>query len=212
MLIIGTSFEPSPMAIALKVSICNCSQCSRTRRALTSPLTISPMTLPVMRPSTISKVLACIASKFNSFCTCSAKKVNPPETKTHFTPCACAARMSACAPSLMRSRSRNTSSSKANGVPAKNAMRRMSDSLKSLISPRIEASVMLATSAFLPAKSAISSIHSILISVESMSIASTLKSAQVTSRSKHATSIDNGCAAAMSSRFCAGVNRVLWMA
>jgi peptidyl-prolyl cis-trans isomerase A (cyclophilin A) len=47
--------------------------------------------------------------------------------------------------------------------------------LKSVISPRMAASVMAATSAFLPTASAISSMHSMLISVESMSKATALK-------------------------------------
>ncbi|MNU03523.1 hypothetical protein D3C72_2475820 [compost metagenome] len=42
-------------------------------------------------------------------------------------------------------------------------------SLKSVISPRMVASVIAATSAFLPVASAISSMHSMVISVESMS-------------------------------------------
>ena len=48
--------------------------------------------------------------------------------------------------------------------------------MKSVISPRMAASVIAATSALRPAAAAISSMHSIEISVESMSKAASLKS------------------------------------
>ena len=63
-----------------------------------------------------------------------------------------------------------------NRVSSVSAKRRRRLSLKSVISPRMAASVMAATSALRPTASAISSTHSMLISVESMSNAMSLKS------------------------------------
>ncbi|MCY1512873.1 hypothetical protein D9M68_473490 [compost metagenome] len=106
-----------------------------------------------------------------------AKKVKPPDTSSTLRPAFLQAATSSVAPGLSFRRSSYTCCSAATGTPCSSATRRRRLSLKSLISPRIVASVIAATSAFLPTASAISSMHSMLISVESMSNAISLKSA-----------------------------------
>ena len=102
------------------------------------------------------------------------KKVKPPETSNVWIPLALAPAINSLAPRFRRKRSLKTPSSALSGTPFRRATRRRKLSLKSLISPRIAASVISDTSFFFPTASAISSIHSILIRVESISMANTL--------------------------------------
>ena len=55
---------------------------SRVRCAFTSASTMSPAMRPVSLPSTISSVFDTVASSFSRACRRSVKKVNPPETSS----------------------------------------------------------------------------------------------------------------------------------
>ena len=76
------------------------------------------------------------------------------------------------------------------GSPDSSATRRCRLSLKS-ISPRIADAVIAATSGLMPTMSAISSMHSIVISVESMSMATTRTRSRVRLEETNAMSIPN---------------------
>jgi hypothetical protein len=98
------------------------------------------------------------------------KKSKPPETSSVFAPTAAKPASIRSAPGDRHNRSAYTCSSALTGNPASSATRRRRLSGKS-ISPRIACAVIAATCGFSPCRSAISSMHSMVISVESMSIA-----------------------------------------
>ena len=122
-------------------------------------------------------------------------------------PAALSAPISSRAPGLSCSRSRYTVSSASALRPSSRATRRLSDSRKS-ISPRMAASVISATWAFLPHWSAISSMHSMSISVESMSVTNRPKSFRRRPAGTKAKSTPAAShSAAMPSRVCASTSR-----
>ena len=84
--IIFRSFEPSPIAMARCGSMPSVAHVSRSVRAFTSALTISPITFPVSLPSTISSVFARVKSRPRRAFSFSVKNVKPPETSSVFKP------------------------------------------------------------------------------------------------------------------------------
>ncbi len=98
------------------------------------------------------------------------KNVKPPETSRVVAPARLNPSSMRCAPRDSCRRSSYTLCSAATSSPSRSATRRVRLSRKS-ISPRIAAPVMAATCGLMPIMSAISSMHSMVISVESMSIA-----------------------------------------
>jgi diguanylate cyclase (GGDEF)-like protein/PAS domain S-box-containing protein len=153
---------------------------SSSTRRFSAPSTTRPQgrgtSRPVSRPSASSSTLARAKSMPSRCFTRSEKKVKPPLTSSVFRPALRQASMKASTPGLSCSRSSATACSADSGTPASRASLRLRLSLKLVISPRIAASVMAATSDRRPAASAISSMHSIEISVESMSKAASPKS------------------------------------
>ena len=101
--------------------------------------------------------------------------MKPPETNAVFIPFSFNPFSMLSAPGLSLSLSSNTRSNTDVSSPLSKATRWRNDVSK-LISPRIAASVIAETSGLALIKSAISSTHSILIKVESISVTSNLTS------------------------------------
>ena len=136
---------------------------------------MGPITRPVSLSSMISSSLARAISKVSCWRSRSVKKVNPPDTSTVLKPAACAPVNNSLAPKESKSLSSNTCCKAVASKPFNSATRCVKLSRKSN-SPRMADSVIAATSFFKPCMSAISSMHSMVISVESISITKSLKS------------------------------------
>ena len=180
----GRSLAPSPMAMHCAGEMPRREATSNKVRRFSAPSHMSPqawstrrpVSWPQFGPLSISSMLARVKSMPSRCLTRSLKNVKPPDTSKTFMPAPLQAWINSAAPGLMRRRSTSTLSMSAMVTPRNKATRRRRLSLKSVISPRIAASVMAATSALRPTASAISSTHSMLMSVESMSKAMSLKS------------------------------------
>ncbi len=130
---------------------------------------------PVSNPFSTSNSLAKACSKPNRCLSWLVKNVNPPDTSTKVTPYLWHSCNKNSAPSLNCKTRSYTVCRLLSDMPLSSATRLRSDCSKSN-SPRMARSVISATCSFSPACAAISSIHSIVMSVLSMSLTINLMS------------------------------------
>ena len=168
--IMTKSLAPSPIATVCLAEICHFSARAFTVRALTSALTISPSTFPVSCSFFTASVLEMAKSSPSLAFRWSAKKVNPPEAIANFQLCCFKWVSKAWMPGMIGMLSRIWLRW-LTGTPSKHATLCIKLSLNA-ISPRIALAVTSATCSPTPANLAISSIHSIAMTVLSMSMTS----------------------------------------
>ena len=146
---------------------------SMSAQRLASRPRIGSATLPVSRPSSLSRVLARSSSAPIRAAIAEVNWRKPPDTMTTFAPRARMVRASVSAPGLSVIRASSTSSITSSGRPSSSLTRSRNAGSKS-ISPRIARSVMAATWGPRPTSAASSSTHSWPIKVESMSAMTSL--------------------------------------
>ena len=178
--IIGISFAPSPIATTCHGAKPRRSRYSRNKSVLACASIIRPFRRPVSLPFSTSNTFAKWKSKPKRRCRRSVKNVNPPDTSINFTSFRLHSANKNSAPGESCNTFSYTSSNTRSSKPASKATRLRKDCSKSS-SPRIDCSVIAATSSFSPTPAAISSTHSIVISVESISLTISPKSAKATS-------------------------------
>ena len=144
-------------------------QSSCRNSAFASAPIIFPMTFPVSFPFFSSSTLAREKSKLSWFCRRSVKNVNPPETSAKVSFLFFSPAIHSSAPLFKKRRSVKTVSNAEVLIPFSKLTRCVREPSKSM-SPRIADSVILATCGLMLFMSAISSMHSMPISVESISL------------------------------------------
>lgn len=161
------SFAPSPIAIVRARGTAYDAAHSVSATALPTASTISPSTTPDRMPSATASRFARHTSIPSDGATSSRISWNPPETTATTPPRSCTAATSSCTPGVGSMRA-STRANAATGTPRSASTRERRLVAKST-SPRIAASVAAATSGPRPASSAMSSMTSLRIRVESAS-------------------------------------------
>ena len=162
------SLAPSPIAMVRESAIPSSRANRRSASALAARSTTAPSTRPVRTPSRTSSRFASTCSMPSRSASGRTISMNPPETSPTVNPRRLRVRTSVRAPGVRRTCARTWSSTDA-GRPASSATRSCRLSAKSS-SPRMARSVTAVTSASRPAWTAISSMTSSWIRVESTSM------------------------------------------